>query len=144
MALSDTVNDWVEAYCAIRLSPTAETEVHVGAFTSITSWGPLEAAPTIVIRDGDTLVEDVDFIWTEEGQLWPLRAFDPAIWELAYTAGYTAVPAGLTSAIAELLAALTAATGFTSERLGDYAYTVGIEDKWQDVRLIETYRRLFI
>jgi len=143
MALSDAINAWVEGYLAVKLNPTATTEEYVGALPSILNWGPVESVPTITRKGGAALVADTDFTWSTEGQLWPLLDLGEDIWEIAYTAGYAAVPAGLTAAIAQIQTAIVADSGIISESLGDYSYTLIAQASMRHLFLLDTYKRLF-
>lgn len=143
MALADAINAWVEGYLAIKLTPTVMTEVYVGALPSVLNWGPVEAVPSIIPRGGTALIADTDFVWATTGQLWPLLELGTELWDLVYTAGYAAVPAGLQAAIDEFAANVAADAGLISERLGDYAYTVSAEHAHRHVYLLDPWKRLF-
>ena len=140
--LADAISSWVEGELAIKLTAEALAETHVGAFPALLNWGPIYAAPTIGLRDVRTLVEDVDFIWAETAQLWPLFALGTGVWEIAYTGGYAVVPDGLQAAIDQIAADMTAGAGLASERLGDYSYTMVGEYAERHMRLLNTWKRL--
>ena len=141
--LPDAINSWVEGELAIKLTAEALAETHVGAFPAILNWGPIEAAPTIVLRNVRTLTEDVDFIWAETAQLWPLLDLGTGVWEISYTGGYAVVPDGLQAAIDQVAADMVAGAGVVSERLGDYSYTMIGDYAQRHMKLLLTYRRLF-
>lgn len=122
------IEGWAENRCGIKLRPTEISEVHVGSFPRLLKWGPLEAAPVITDNKTSTeLVADTDFVWSELGQLVPLKSFLPTVWKIDYTAGYAEIPADLQEVLDALeawIAGLEAHPAMQSERLGDYSYSV--------------------
>ncbi len=122
------VERYVEGLCGIKLSPQVITDVHVGLLPTMTNWGPLNDAPTIVdLITDETLVDDVDFLWSELGQLTLLKKRLPTRWQITYTPGYEEVPEALQEVLdglAAWLLAVAATGGMESEKLGDYSYKV--------------------
>lgn len=143
-----TATAFIETYCGIKLAEKEVVELHIGSLPAYVVWAPIFAAPEIVeLPSLAALVEDVDFVWSQDGGIVDMRLVGVGRWRFTYTAGYS-VANPIPTALAELLVTLgemdLPIMSFQSERLGDYSYTLGemARNAPSILSVLDGYRRL--